>query len=104
MIRLLEEEVSIKVRKGEEDMIKKMIPDCEKEFTAHMKKETGREYKTKLTVLTEKFLTNDEGAECGGVILYAHGNRIVVPNTLQDRMNLVFELALPQIRQMLFKA
>jgi len=85
-------------------MIKKMIPDCEKEFAAHMKKETGREYNTKLTVIAEKFLSNDEGAEFGGVILYAHGRRIVVPNTLQDRMNLVFELALPQIRQMLFQA
>jgi vacuolar-type H+-ATPase subunit E/Vma4 len=85
-------------------MIKKMIPDCEKEFAEHMKKETGRDYKTKLTIMAEKFLTNEEGAECGGIIMYAHGNRIVVPNTLQDRMNLVFELALPQIRQMLFKA
>ena len=37
MIRLLEENVEIKVRKGEEDMIKKMFPSCEKEFKDHMK-------------------------------------------------------------------
>ena len=57
MIRLLEDEVIIRVRKGEEGLIGKMINDCEKEFAAHMKKETGRDYKTKLTINTEKFLT-----------------------------------------------
>jgi len=92
MIRLLEENVEVKVRKGEEDMIKQMFDSCEKEFTAHMKKETGRDYSTKLTIMAERNLTVEEGSEFGGVILFAHGRRIVVPNTLKDRMNLVFEL------------
>jgi len=83
-------------------MIKKMIEDCEKQYAAHMKEQTGRDYKTKLTIVTDKFLTEAEGAEFGGVILLAHGRRIVVSNTLLDRMNLVFEMALPQIRSMLF--
>lgn len=102
MIRLLEENVEIKVRKGEEDMIKKMFPSCEKEFKDHMKKETGRDYDTKLTIMPEKFLTVEEGSEFGGILLLAHGRRIVVPNTLKDRMNLVFELQLPYIRKELF--
>ena len=102
MIRLLEENVEVKVRKGEEDMIKKMFPSCEKEFKEHMKKETGRDYETKLTIIPEKFLTEEEGSEFGGVILSAQGRRIVVPNTLKDRMNLVFELQLPYIRKTLF--
>lgn len=67
-----------------------------------MLEETGREYTTKLTVLTDRHLSEDEGAEFGGVMMYAHGRRIVVANTLMDRMNLVFEMALPQIRAMLF--
>jgi hypothetical protein len=71
MIRLLEENVEVKVRKGEEDMIKKMFPSCEKEFKEHMKKETGRDYETKLTIMPEKFLTVEEGSEFGGVILSA---------------------------------
>lgn len=53
--------------------------------------------------MPEKFLTEEEGSEFGGVILFAHGRRIVVPNTLKDRMNLVFELSLPYIRQELFE-
>jgi len=64
--------------------------------------ETGREYSTNLVVLEDRFLNEEEGSEFGGVMLYAHGRRIVVANTLMDRMNLVFEMALPQIRAMLF--
>jgi vacuolar-type H+-ATPase subunit E/Vma4 len=67
-----------------------------------MLEETERVYKTKLTVIPDRFLTLEEGSEYGGVLLYAHGRRIVVANTLLDRMNLVFEMALPQIRAMLF--
>jgi vacuolar-type H+-ATPase subunit E/Vma4 len=67
-----------------------------------MKEETGRDYSTKLTVIADRFLTEEEGAEFGGIMLYAYGRRIVVANTLLDRMNLVFEMALPQIRAMLF--
>jgi vacuolar-type H+-ATPase subunit E/Vma4 len=104
MIRLLEDEVELKVRAGEEDMINEMLADCESQFSEHMLSETGRDYTTKLTVMTDRHLTVEEGSEFGGVNLYAHGRRIVVANTLQDRMNLVFEMALPQIRKMLFPA
>jgi vacuolar-type H+-ATPase subunit E/Vma4 len=69
-----------------------------------MKQQTGRDgYKTKLTIIKDKFLTVEEGSEFGGIILYSQGRRIVVSNTLQDRMNLVFEMALPRIREMLFR-
>lgn len=102
MIRLLEPEVELKVRKGEEDMVRGLIADCESQFSAHMLAETERVFETKLTVITDRFLNVEEGSEFGGVLLYALGRRIVVANTLMDRMNLVFEMALPQIRAMLF--
>lgn len=104
MIRLLEPEVEVKVRKTEVELVQKMLADCEKDFTAHMKKETGRDYTTKLTICKDKFMTEEEGSDYGGVVLMAHNRRIVVSNTLLDRMNLVFEMALPQIRSMLFPA
>ena len=68
-----------------------------------MMRETGREYKTRLTVMEGRNLTVDEGSEYGGVILYAHERRIVVANTLMDRLNLVFEKNLPLIRATLFQ-
>lgn len=64
--------------------------------------ETKREYTTTLSVIDDKFLTEEEGGKTGGVILYTHQRRIVVPNTFGDRLNLVFEQELPQLRAGLF--
>ena len=67
-----------------------------------MLKETGDEYTTELSVIDDKFLTNSNGALCGGVILLAHGRRIVCSNTLEDRLGLIFEQELPHLRKGLF--
>jgi hypothetical protein len=59
-----------------------------------------------LTIASDVYLTEQEGSEFGGVILMANSGemkrRIVVSNTLLDRVNLTFELALPSIRQKLY--
>lgn len=47
-------------------------------------------------------MKNEEGAQAGGVILMAHERRIQVQNTLSDRLSLLFDLELPNIRRMLF--
>jgi len=51
-----------------------------------MMKETQRDYKTTLTLITDKFMTEAQGSEIGGIILLAHDRRIVVANSLQDRI------------------
>ena len=50
-----------------------------------------KQYKTKLIIRDDAYLNEEEGSEYGGVIMYAHSRRIVVANTLLDRVNLVFE-------------
>lgn len=60
------------------------------------------EYETELIIREDAFLTEEEGSEYGGVIMFAHSRRIVVANTLLDRVNLVFEQQLPMIRELLF--
>ena len=102
MIKLLEEEVEIKVREEEVSLVQDMLDDCQSQYSEIMLRETKREYKTTLTVIDDKFLTNDDGGRCGGVVLYAHKRRIVCQNTLEDRLNLVFEQELPQLRKGLF--
>ena len=102
MIKLLEEEVEIKVREEEVSLVQDMLDDCQSQYSEIMLRETQREYKTTLTVIEDKFLTNDDGGRCGGVVLYAHKRRIVCQNTLEDRLNLVFEQELPQLRKGLF--
>ena len=72
-------------------MVKGMLSECEKLYAQTMEAETGREYSCKLNVADDVHLLDREGGQCGGVILLAHERRIVVPNTLEDRMNLVFE-------------
>ena len=68
-----------------------MINECERLYSKTMHDETGREYSCTLEVCEDIFLEDREGGACGGVILMAHDRRIVVPNTLEDRLNLCFE-------------
>lgn len=102
MIKLLEEEVELMVRENEVDLVRDMLGECEDKFAQIMKDETGDDYSCKLTVFDDKFLNNSNGALCGGVILFAHERRIVCSNTLEDRLNLVFEQELPRLRNGLF--
>jgi V-type H+-transporting ATPase subunit E len=102
MIKLLEEQVELKVREDEQDLVSGLLEECQDRYTEVMKQETGRDYSTELSLMDDHFLKEEEGGGCGGVILYALNRRIVVPNTLEDRLNLCFEQDLPQIRKGLF--
>lgn len=83
-------------------MVISILPECEKEFSEIMLKETNEEYKTKLTLNQEEFLTQEQGGECGGVVMYTTDKRIVCNNTLKSRLDLCFEELLPHIRRILF--
>ena len=102
MIKMLEENVEILVKEGDEDLVNELIPECEETYAALMLEKTEREYTTKLSVVEGSNLTKEQGSDVGGVVLLAHNRRIVVPNTLKDRLNLVFDLELPLIRKLLF--
>jgi V-type H+-transporting ATPase subunit E len=56
MIKLLEDEVDIRVRKEDFTVANSLVPECEKEFTKIMLEKTTRHYETKLTLLKD-FLT-----------------------------------------------
>jgi len=102
MIKLLEENVELKVREEEVPMVKRMLESCQDEFSVIMLRETTREYSCRLSVVEDQFLTSENGGRCGGVVLYAHNRRIVCSNTLEDRLNQIFESELPMIRKGLF--
>ena len=102
MIKLLDEGLELKVREDEVSLVESIIPECEAEFADIMLKETTREYSCELSVIQDSFLTMENGGRCGGVILYAHNRRIVCSNTLEDRLNQIFESQLPSIRKGLF--
>lgn len=83
-------------------LIKDLVKDCEKDYVEIMTRETKEEHKTKINVIETDFLTSEEGGECGGIVLYSKDKRIVCPNTLKNRLDLVFEELLPVIRKQLF--
>ena len=50
MIKLLEDTCLVRVRKGDVDMVKKILPECEREYSEYLKKESGEEFKCTLVI------------------------------------------------------
>lgn len=82
MIKLLEADLFLKVRKEDLQLIKSLLPECEKEFSEIMTANTADGFTTQLHLLEGEYLTVEEGGECGGVVLYTKDRRIVCSNTL----------------------
>ena len=102
MIKLLEDEVILRVREEDAPHVESILSQCESEFHAFMMKETDREYNTKLRVDDIRFLTKEDGGAFGGVILASKDRRIICINTMLSRLNQCFEEMLPEIRRTLF--
>lgn len=112
MIKLLEKELLLKCKREDLQLIRELIPECEREYADIMAREVNQEnegeegpkveYKTKLTLVETEFLNSEAAGKCGGIVLTSLDKRIVCDNTLESRLNLCFEELLPQIRKTLF--
>ena len=98
MVKLLEKECYLKIRKDDFDYIKSIINECESEYSQLMKKETKRDYVCKLTLLDDDFIED----EYGGVVMMNKEKKIIINNGLKDRLMLTKEHYLPEIKNMLF--
>lgn len=98
----MEDEIEVMVLEHEVPLVLGMLEECQREYTELMLRETQRDYACRLSIREDKYLSKENGGECGGVILFAHNRRIVCSNTLEDRLMQVFEAELPSIRQGLF--
>ena len=98
IVKLLEKECFVKVRKDDLDYMKSILKGCEEEFSKLMKKETRRDYSCKLTLLEEDFIDD----EYGGVVMMNKDKKIIINNGLKDRLLLTKEHHLPEIKNMLF--
>eukprot|EP00826_Nyctotherus_ovalis_P026222 TRINITY_DN2049_c0_g3_i1.p1 TRINITY_DN2049_c0_g3~~TRINITY_DN2049_c0_g3_i1.p1 ORF type:complete len:189 (+),score=84.07 TRINITY_DN2049_c0_g3_i1:187-753(+) len=112
LLKLMEPEVIIKCRKSDVEMVKELVEDLR---TTYIEKVTSEVPKFKGTNLDCKILVDESEylpefhdeesglASClGGVELKAHRNRIVCNNTLEARLELCYQEALPEIRDILF--
>ena len=107
----MEAEVRVRCRKSDFELIIEVAGAAAEEYKALLKKEVllfrDRDVPLKLVVEKERFLpeySETEGAEScmGGIVLHAKKGRIVCSNTIDERLQLVYHEAIPQIRSILF--
>lgn len=111
MIKFMEPEVNIKCRKSDLETVRRAVDPAINEYKALMKKEVrlfkDRDVPAKVNIDEGKFLpefNDEEGQEScmGGIIIHCRKGRIVCSNTLDDRLQLVYQEAIPEIRRLLF--
>ena len=112
LIKLMEPSVLLKVRECDVDIIKEQIDDAIAEYKEAILKEVKdfegqSDLKCKIQIDETNFLPDwnehDLKNSClGGFEMFAKKNRIVCSQTLDARMELVYAMAIPAIREMLF--
>jgi V-type H+-transporting ATPase subunit E len=93
LIKLSDEEVIVRCRKADLDIVREALPAVAEEYIS----KTGNP----LTVNVDSkiFLA----ANCtGGVSLLSEGGRILVENTFESRLDIAYNQNLPAIRKILF--
>ena len=105
----MEPEVNIRCRQSDHDLVKRIMDDAVEEYKNLMKAEVkayqNKDVTVNLVLDEGKYLPefNEESESTtdscmGGVILHA----IVCSNTLDERLQLVYGEAIPEIREQLF--
>ena len=111
LIKLMEGEVHIRCRQADIKFVTEVYHQAGDEYKALMKREVqlfkDRDVPLKLVLETTKFLPEYEETEgapscMGGIMLHARKGRIVCANTLDERLGLVYQEAIPEIRATLF--
>ena len=103
LIRFKETEVTVRVRKEDEQLVRSLLPVAEKLYHDTMLRDTSLDIAVKLK-LDEQFLPPaSKGRGCsGGVVLTCNRGRTVLDNTLDRRLDLAFEELKPTIRSLAF--
>jgi len=111
LIKMMEMEVIIKCRKSDLDLVQAVIEPASDEFGKRLKEEVprlqGKEIKCKISI-DENFLpeynTKESGLESciGGIYIMSKTKKIICKNTIDERLSLVYQDALPNIRRELF--
>jgi V-type H+-transporting ATPase subunit E len=111
LIKLMEAEVHIKCRKSDVSLVQEVYEQAGEEYKQLMKREVklfkDRDVPLKIVIEQTRFLPeydDTEGAEScmGGILLHARKGRIVCSNTIDERLQLVYQEAIPEIRTLLF--
>lgn len=98
MVKLLEPQCFVRVRKIDVDFVKTLFKDLQQEYSQIMKRETGEDYNCTLEIDEKIYLDNP----CGGVLLLNSNRKITLINDMDTRLRLTFEQRIPVVKNMLF--
>lgn len=101
LIKLLETDVNIVCKKEDASLIREVIGDAKVEFEKMMSTQTikFKNLTVNITVDEKYFLPENI---IGGLMLTAMKSKIRVDNTLDKRLELLKQAAIPEIRRLLF--
>ena len=112
LIKLIEPKVALRCRESDHSLLAAVIDDAVSEYKQLMLSQVkALEGKTDIpcTVTIDEnnrlpeYNESDASNSClGGFVMYCRKNRIVCSCTLDDRIDMVYQMAIPQIRSTLF--
>lgn len=97
MLRMMERNVAVESLSTQRNMIQTLFPTCQNQFADIMRKETGKDTQAVLN-LSEYNLEAKYKTIIGGIFLRSQDGLIVCDNSLDARVELIFEHLLPVIR------
>ena len=101
LIKIEENTVELFCRKEDVGTVEKILPKAVAEYVEIMQRESGVKLSPKVSVNADRSKDLSDATH-GGVLLTAVQGKIVCDNTLQSRLELVYEELLPSIRAILF--
>lgn len=98
LIRLKEKDVTIRVRKDDEALVSELLENARELYRSTIKRDTSLDLDVKLKIDSSEYLSGVSG----GVTLICNKGKIVLNNTLDQRLNLAFHELKPIIRKIAF--
>lgn len=95
VFKLRETDAKVRCRERDVATVRSVLEDAQRE----LREKSGNK---DITVVLDDLRLSDEQCKSGGVVVVGYGDRIVVDNTMDRRMELCFEQSLPLIRKVLF--
>jgi len=102
LIKLLEKKINIVCRKEDTELIKSCVDEAVAQFEQMMQEQTVKFKELKVTItVDDKYHLPDY--IMGGIMMTAFNSKIRVDNTLDKRLELLRQSAIPEIRKLLFR-
>jgi len=101
LIKLLESEVNIVCKKEDLELVKSILQDAKSQFVTLMKEQSVKFKSIDVNItVDEKYYLPDY--IIGGIMMTAMKGKIRVDNTINKRLDLLKQQAIPEIREKLF--